>query len=188
MGRPSRLTRSCVALLAASVLTSCGSSGANGLTERQIHHASNQRLVDLVFQLALNVESRYSDGRTPLEGANEAFRSVFLAEEVNYEWGNGGLLQYFVNTDGAYATEAVRALRRIGAARQAAVLETAITRFAGEKTRLRSQWKRGIKGINESYATSRIPELDGQWVDSTDIEASFIRAHPRQFVDPSRPG
>jgi hypothetical protein len=47
-------------------------------------------------------------------------QTFWLVELLNYEVGNGGFVQYFANTEGAYVDDTVQALRTIGALGQCA--------------------------------------------------------------------
>ena len=67
--------------------------------------------------------------RIGLDKLTSAERIVTLLSHANFEIVCGGMSQYFYNSAGEYATEAVAALKEVGAVRAAAALQTALAFF-----------------------------------------------------------
>lgn len=72
--------------------------------------------------------------RVGLDKLTSAERIVTLLSHANFEIECGGISQYFYNSAGEHATEALAALRKIGAMRAAAALEAALALFPADVT------------------------------------------------------
>ena len=67
--------------------------------------------------------------RVGLDKLTAAERIVTLLSHANFEIENGGISQYFYNSAGENATEALAALKEVGAMRAAAALQAALALF-----------------------------------------------------------
>jgi hypothetical protein len=67
--------------------------------------------------------------RIGLEKLTSVERTVTLVSQANFEIENGGMSQYFYNSAGEHATDALAALKEVGAMRAAAALQAALDLF-----------------------------------------------------------
>ncbi len=81
--------------------------------------------------------------------ANEVVQNLFAAHWCQSEVRNGGLLQFFCNSSGVLAPEAIIAFRAIGMPKLAAVLEEAVVWFGESYPRDRND-RENILWANES--------------------------------------
>lgn len=97
-------------------------------------------------------------------------RTVYATWEVEAEVNNGGFEQYFLNTDGVLADEAVAGFQRIGATRAAALLELA---------RQNRDDPDQLAALDDRFYTLDEPIQD--------LRIRYIRTHPQDF-QPARGG
>jgi hypothetical protein len=118
-----------------------------------------------------------------LTDAERAFR---LADEVLLEVNNGGFLQYFTNTACEHATEAVEALKLIGASRTAALLDEAWGVVGGDcRAGDRDARVRSVSALPEE-AKKRLAGLDERFYQEDDGAAllmPFVRKRQQEFLD-----
>jgi hypothetical protein len=94
-----------------------------------------------------------------LEKLTPAERTVTLLLNANFEIENGGMSQYFYNSAGEHATEALAALREVGASRAAAALQAALALFPPGKTTGTDE--RVCEVLNQS--SKRLNELTSEY-------------------------
>lgn len=70
--------------------------------------------------------------RIGLDKLTKTERVVALLSAANFEIENGGMSQYFYNSAGEFAAEAIGALREVGALRAAMALQAALSLFPAE--------------------------------------------------------
>jgi hypothetical protein len=141
------------------------------LSETVIAESSDEQVVVLVWLSLIDLEDRSPEQET-----------FWLAELLNYEIGNGGLVQYFHNTEGECVDETVEALRRLGATEHLAVFNEAVARWDTERSTLEPMWANNE--FSRSYEVSRLGELDDRWNMAAieTLEAAFVRANVEAFV------
>jgi uncharacterized protein DUF4375 len=139
-----------------------------------IERASDEDLTMLVWDMVWPDGGRSSTER----------RTFFLVELLNAEIGNGGLVQYFHNTEDSDVVETSDALDRMGANEHRAVFDEALRRWEGERSMLESLWVNGVEGFSQSYQVSTLCELDDTWdIESIEsVAAEFIRANAEAFA------
>ena len=112
-------------------------------------------------------------------GVRMVYATWFLEAEV----ANAGFLQYFFNSTGRFASEALEGYRLIGALQHADTVERAIKTFDQEKVTLKTVWEKS--GLEESYRLSAMPGLDDIFMGLTeDVDAlrnRYIREHLDAF-------
>ena len=111
----------------------------------------------------------------------------FATSEVENDVLNGGFHQYFWNTSGALAEEAVAGFRLIGANAHAALLERAIQMAQAEATWMRPFRELGtVAAFADSATQSALSALDSEFYRLSDdlcaFRIAYIRAHPDEFV------
>lgn len=123
-----------------------------------------------------------------LPAALRMLRAMFwLDAEVQ----NGGFNQFFYNSTGAHANEALEGFRRIGAVKTATVLERAMALYLDElpyhaQVRERVLKEGTLQAFSESYQHTGLRELDDEYYSSGEnleaLQVQWIRAHPEEFV------
>ena len=99
-----------------------------------------QAIVDSVVQhLGTDATQHYDIAAQMPTGFQVVFSTWVLEGEVE----NGGFLQYFYNTRANFAEQGLEALKTLGAAAHAAVLEAALSRLNDEIPELAPYWRQG---------------------------------------------
>lgn len=120
-----------------------------------------------------------------LSGLTRAERVIACLTEVEMEVNNGGFDQYFWNSPGNHATEAVQALRELGAFHTAGLVAEASAQFGpdGPDPDRERRWKQ-MDGRSQAVR-DRWSALDDQFYEYRDnlssLAASYIRSHREQF-------
>jgi hypothetical protein len=105
---------------------------------------------------------------------------------VEAEVNNGGFNQYYFNTDGKFATEAVRAFEYFGASEHAALLREANLARAAEADELAKFKDKGtLEAFSESYEHSQLGPLDDRFYKLSEnlsrLRIARIRQMPEHF-------
>lgn len=110
--------------------------------------------------------------------APEASRTLFAAHWCQSEVRNGGLHQFFGNSTGVLAPEAVLAFRAICMPRLAAIVAEAMKWFGPEYPRMRSVRESGLDAYEADYPDEWNPfeELDNQFFDLIESENGGFEA------------
>jgi len=113
-------------------------------------------------------------------------RAVYLTWVVEAEVNNGGFNQYYYNTDGIFASEAVEAFEYFGAARHASLLREANAVRATEADVMAEFKALGtLEAFSESYEHSQLGPLDDRFYkleeDLSQLRIARIREAPESF-------
>jgi hypothetical protein len=113
---------------------------------------------------------------------HKVFTAIWALEsEVN----NGGFSQYFWNASGATANFAPRALRVIGAAACAAIVERALQVVSRDPLPEDDDARSLLVDSLDEAANARLQSLDSEFFeypdDLTALLFEFVRAHPEEF-------
>lgn len=115
---------------------------------------------------------------------------LWATQLVDDEVHNGGFNQYFFNSSGQWAMEAIEGFRLIGAAERAEIVQMAVDQFFAEAPRLRPYYEsRTSEGFSESYKHTDLGRLDELWYAAPDFYAAriaYIRRFPDEFVVDAR--
>jgi hypothetical protein len=122
-----------------------------------------------------------------LSPGKRMFCTTQLAEG---EIDNGGFHQYFYNSSGEFAPDAVDGLLLIGAAEHAELLQRAMAVFL-EESDLQGRIRRdgSLEAFLESYTETRLEPLASLWWDLSkrigleSLRLRYVRAHLREFAD-----
>jgi hypothetical protein len=120
-----------------------------------------------------------------LSGLTHAERVIACLTEVEMEVNNGGFDQYFWNSPGNHAAEAVQALRELGALYTAGLVAEASAQFGpdGPDADRERRWKQ-MDGLSE-VVRDRWSALDDRFYEYRDdlphLAASYIRSNRDQF-------
>jgi hypothetical protein len=156
----------------------CGSHGR----VRQILSLEDAVAVSELSSHVFFVRMR-EDALGRLTSAERTFRVV---DELLLELNNGGFFQYFMDSAGDHAAETVEALRVIGAARTAALVEEAwgVVGGDGRAPEREARYER-MAALTEE-AKFRLIGLDERFYredDSAALLLPFVRKHQAEFLD-----
>lgn len=113
-------------------------------------------------------------------------RALWLTWIVDGEVNNGGFNQYYWNTEGRFADEAVDAFRFFSATEHALLMEEANRLRAKERERIKKFEDRGtLEAFSESYEETKLGALDDRFYslkeDLSALRIAKIRAEPELF-------
>jgi len=116
-------------------------------------------------------------------GVQMVYTTSWLEAEVN----NGGFNQYFWNSSGELANEALAGLVMIGAADHSTLLEEAIEIRKREEQTMQELERKGTEeAFVESYKLTALNDLDQRFYgleqDLSKLRVAYIRANPGSFV------
>jgi Domain of unknown function (DUF4375) len=173
-----------LALLVLLIVAGCSRSQQEGTLVIGKPLLGESGAVDL-FQVSEAVWAREAKhGFRALSNPERVFLCVWnLEAEVN----NGGFSQFFDNSAGDYAAETPGALRTIGAAGMADLVERAMAAFgAAGPPADREKRSEAIEALPESEK-ERWEELDAAFINLPSPEAelrAFVEAHRSEFYAP----
>ena len=113
-------------------------------------------------------------------------RALYLTWTVEAEVNNGGFNQYYFNTDGKFASNAVDAFQYFGASEHAMLMREANAVRAAE-TKLMEQYKKQgtVEAFSESYKHSKLGSLDDRFYklgeNLSQLRIARVRLTPEQF-------
>lgn len=115
-------------------------------------------------------------------------RAIYATWLVDAEVNNGGFNQYFFNSSGQYAGEALRGYELLGADEYAAVMRSAIATFEIDRARLEPFYEaHTLESFSESYRHTDLGEVDQRYYALGDriyhSWAVFVRTHPEAFLE-----
>jgi hypothetical protein len=133
------------------------------------------------------IDRRYEAEKAIVSRLSLGFMVVYATWGVEAEVNNGGFNQYFWNSAGMFADEAVAGYRAIGASSHADLLARAIKVERAERTRVEAFKARGtLQAFSDSYESNPLNDLDRQFYelceDPSALRTVFIRNHPELFV------
>jgi hypothetical protein len=129
------------------------------------------------YERETEIVSAWSPGQQML------YTTIILEGEVN----NGGFNQYFWNTEGKFADQALAGFRLVEAEQYAGILQRAIAVQKQEAPEMQKYKDRDtLEAFSESYEHTKLNKLDDEFYDSTEdlsaLRTKYIRAHLREFV------
>lgn len=124
--------------------------------------------------------------RKALDALSAGFRAVYSTWWVEAEVNNGGFNQYFWNSSGAFARDAVAGFDLIGLPRLARLLERAIAIREEDAPKIkRFKARDTLEAFSESYDDNRLNELDREFAaleaDISVTRIRFIRSNAELF-------
>jgi hypothetical protein len=124
--------------------------------------------------------------REVFSALSPGFRAVFSTSVLEGEVDNGGFNQFFWNSSGAYAADAVAGLELLGATAHARLMRRAISIRDADRARTQTFKSRGtIEAFSESYKNNRLNDLDREFYKLANLSQArikFVRARPELFV------
>ncbi len=113
-------------------------------------------------------------------------RALYLTMTVDGEINNGGWNQYYYNTQGVFASDAVAAFEYFGAAEHAALMREANEVRAAEESDMARFDDGTIESFSKSYEVTRLGPLDERYMslgdDLSKLHIAKIRDFPEQFT------
>jgi hypothetical protein len=144
-----------------------------------------QALIDHIVDVKIGSDQKHDS--QIIGSLSPGFRMMFTTWELEGEVNNGGFNQYFFNSSGRFAGEALAGYRLIGAREHAKLTEQAIVTFEREKpTHQRFKKEGSIEAFSESYKHTGLNDIDSRFYkiaeDASKLRIGYIRAHAEQFV------
>lgn len=116
------------------------------------------------------------------KGLQMLWATQLLDDEVN----NGGFNQYFFNSSGQFAMEAIEGFTLIGAHERADLVRRAVDQLFRDAPRLREFYQqRTMEAFMASYKHTDLGAIDKAWFDAPEfftLRTRYIREHSEQFV------
>ena len=119
------------------------------------------------------------------EAAPEVARALFAAHWCQSEVLNGGLHQFFENSTGVLAPEALEAYRKLGMPRLAAVLEAAMAWFGSSYLREREDREEKLETLAAEHPDAWDPfdKLDEEFFDLIESEAGGFESAADTYAE-----
>ncbi len=144
----------------------------------------------IIDYIDVKVDDRDDRVHEIVTGLSAGFCAVYTTWWVEAEVANGGFNQYFWNSSGRLAEEAVAGFELIGAPGYVALMRRAIDTFRQEEERLRKFMDRNTpEAFSESYEDNPLNEIDQEFCRLEESEENlkslrirFIRRRPDLFV------
>ena len=156
------------------------SSGSPPLTNADIQISDDNKLDERIREKAFGI----SEGKGS-RGLRMVYSTALVEDEVN----NGGFNQYFWNTDGESAQDALSGFGLIGASKHAAIMKEAIDIWRTEKTQMeRFKSSNSLQDFSDSYKHTKLNPLDDRFYkleseeNLTALRAKYVRSRPQEFV------
>lgn len=126
-----------------------------------------------------------ADGFDALTEAELYYFAIWWLES---EVSNGTLHQFFSNSSGEFAHEALRGLRAVGASHMAQILERAISLFPGAIVPKDQAERTAVVGRFTPEQLEQLDVLSGQFIEYSDDLATlidaYVQAHDSEFRGP----
>lgn len=143
-----------------------------------------QAVIDYVIS---KLEGKEDHEAEIVAGLPSGVRATWLTWIVEAEVNNGGFNQYYFNTDGQFASDAVAAFEYFGAKEHAALVKEANAVRAAEAAEMAKFKAQGtLEAFSESYKHSRLGPLDDRFYKLTEnlsqLRIARIRQKPDEFA------
>ena len=154
------------------------------LTPELLANLSADDIADAVVQhVHLRVAGAWGREAQIIRGLPSGVQAIYTTWLVDAEVNNGGFNQYFFNSSGQYAGDALTGYEVIGAEEYIAVMRSAIATFEIERPRLEPFYTaHTLEAFSESYRHTTLGEVDQRYYALGDriyhAWAVFVRDHP----------
>jgi hypothetical protein len=159
------------------------------LTPELLASLSADEVADAVVQhVHLRVAGAWGREADIIRSLPPGVRALYATWLVDAEVNNGGFNQYFFNSSGQYAGEALAGYELLGATDYAAVMQSAIATFEADRDRLSPFYEtHTLESFSESYRHTDLGEIDQRYYALGDriyhAWAVFATVHPEAFDD-----
>ncbi len=142
-----------------------------------------QAVIDYVIS---KLDGHYDEEVEIVGAFSPGVRATYLTWIVEAEVNNGGFNQYYFNTDGKFAAEAVDAFEYFGATQHAALMREANEVRASEAAEMaKFKERRSLEAFSESYEHTKLGPLDDRFYSLAEnlsqLRIARIRQMPEQF-------
>jgi hypothetical protein len=143
-----------------------------------------QAIIDYIFvKIGDNFDKEYEI----VNALSEGFKAVYTTWVVEAEVNNGGFNQYFWNSSGQFAMEAIAGFKELSALQHASLMENAVKIAIDEFPEIKKFKDIGtLEAFSESYQHTNLNELDDKFYDLKEdlsqLRISYIRANPQLFI------
>jgi hypothetical protein len=129
----------------------------------------------------------YDRAAEVVHGLSPGARAMYMTWVVEGQVNNGGFNQYYYNTDGQFASEAVEAFEYFGATEHAALMREANALRLEEADLMQKFKDEGtLQAFAESYKYSKLRPLDERFLKLTEnlsqLRIARVRQSPDQFI------
>jgi hypothetical protein len=143
-----------------------------------------QAIIDYVFE---KVARRYDQEAQIVRRMSVGIRAIHATWVVEAEVNNGGFNQFFWNSSGQYAADAVAAFNLLEMPTLAQLMQRAIDTHEKEAIRLAQFKQRGsLEAFSESYKENPLNNLDEEFYETAKslsvTRVAFIRKRPELFI------
>jgi hypothetical protein len=157
------------------------------LTPELLASLSADDVADAIVQhVHLRVAGAWGGEAQIIRSLPPGVRAIYTTWLVDAEVNNGGFNQYFFNSSGQYAGDALAGYELLGAEEYAAVMRSAIATFEIDRPRLAPYYDAGtLEAFSESYRHTDLGEVDQRYYALGDriyhAWAVFVAEHPEAF-------
>ncbi|WP_444996089.1 DMP19 family protein [Aliikangiella sp. IMCC44359] len=142
-----------------------------------------QAIIDYIYS---KIGDDYDNQYNIVKGLSKGFQAIFTTWWVEAEVNNGGYNQYFWNSTGEFAFEALYGFREIGAPKNALLMEQAIKIAIKEIPKMKKYREKGtLEAFSETYKHTELNDLDDEFFkypeDLSKLRISYIRSNPELF-------
>lgn len=157
------------------------------LTPELLASLSADEVADAIVQhVHLRVAGAWGREAPIVRALPSGVRSIYTTWLVDAEVNAGGFRQYFFNSSGQYAGDALAGYELLGAEEYAAVMRSAIATFEIDRERLASFEAEDPELLAESTAHAALEEVDQRYYALGDriysAWAVFVIEHPEAFT------
>ncbi len=159
------------------------------LNEEVMNGIDDEDLVMAVMDcIDYKMPTNYKRIYKTIMGLPKGFQVIYTTWCVEAEVNNGGFNQYFFNSSGQFAIEAIDGFEEIGAPFNAQLMKKAIEVAVQEMPEMKKYYKsRSIELFSESYKHTKLNNLDEGFYerkeDIQELQIKYIRSHPQLFID-----
>jgi hypothetical protein len=157
------------------------------LTAEIISATPDAKIEDVLLRYCLAaIEKRPEKEVEIVRAFPKGLRMIYTTRVLDDEVNNGGFNQYFWNTSGAFANEALDGLVMIGAIERAQLMREAIDTYEDERKELQKyRAQNTLEAFSESYKHTSLGKLDQRYYRSKEdlaaLRVAYIRSHPKAF-------
>jgi hypothetical protein len=172
------------------VLAAASAAGAaeRALTHDFIMNGPDEQVQEAIVERVLAaIGDNWNDEARIVRALPRGLKMVYTTRMLQAEVMNGGFNQYFWNSSGKLADEALAGYRLIGAKLHAKLLEEAIEQRRAEEPEMKRLRETGTQqAFSESYKHSKLQGLDRRFRGLSEsvsrLRMDYIRAHPQEFL------
>lgn len=159
------------------------------VTMADITGASDEELWEILYQALIpRVTGSRDEQYATVKSWTRGLQMLWATQLVDEEVSNGGFNQYFFNSSGQFAVEAIEGFELVGAPERAALVRRAVNQLFRDAPRLREFYQpRTMEAFMESYKHTDLAAIDDEWSSAPEFftpRTRYIREHPEEFVIP----